>query len=129
MIISATQFNELIFPEDLKRIQDDQSAGNKLEHEYDFRIIRKNDGQTRWIKSRARSILDENGGLEVISGVNIDITDQVDALNKIKESEERFRSLAQTLPQMVWVTDEKGKGEFASLRWKEYSGIEPRGKK
>ena len=129
VIISATQFNELIFPEDLKRIQDDQSAGKKLEHEYDFRIIRKNDGQTRWIKSRARNILDENGGLEVISGVNIDITDQVEALIKIKESEERFRSLAQTLPQMVWVTDEKGNAEFASLRWKEYSGIEPGGEK
>ena len=129
VIISATQFNELIFPDDLKRIQDDQSAGNKLEHEYDFRIIRKNDGRTRWIKSRARSILDENGELEVISGVNIDITDQVEALIKIKESEERFRSLAQTLPQMVWVTDEKGNAEFASLRWKEYSGIEPGGEK
>ena len=59
----------------------------------------------------------------------IDNTLQVIVRRKIAESEERFRSLAQTLPQLVWVTDAQGKSEFASFRWKEYSGIEPSGEK
>lgn len=58
-----------------------------------------------------------------------DITEQRNNERAVKESEERFRSLAQTLPQLVWITDAQGNQEFASPRWKEYSGIELDGKK
>lgn len=57
------------------------------------------------------------------------VTKQVLATKKIEESEDRFRLLAETLPQLVWMTDEKGNSEFASHKWKEYSGIEPKGEK
>lgn len=56
-----------------------------------------------------------------------DITKLRNNERAIKESEVRFRSLAQTLPQLVWVTDAQGNQEFASSRWKEYSGFEPIG--
>jgi PAS domain S-box-containing protein len=101
-----------------------QSAPTAEEQEYDFRIIRKNDGEIRWVKSRARNILDEQGALQFISGVNIDITEQVIALNKIQESEKRFRNLAETLPQMVWVMNSDGGIEYGSKNWKEYSGFD-----
>lgn len=70
-------------------------------------------------------VLDQDGKVEAIAGTTRDITMQIEARKKIEESEERFRSLAQTLPQLVWVTNAQGQAEFASLRWKEYSGIEP----
>jgi PAS domain S-box-containing protein len=56
-----------------------------------------------------------------------DVTRQKHIEKNIRDSEERFRSLAQTLPQLVWVTDAQGISEFASIRWEEYSGIEPNG--
>ena len=58
-----------------------------------------------------------------------DITEQRKSERVIKESEERFRSLAQTLPQLVWMTDAQGNQEFASSRWKEYTGIDTGGEK
>lgn len=72
-------------------------------------------------------IIDKDGKVAAIAGTTRDITPQVEARKLIEESEERFRTLAQTLPQLVWVTDAQGNSEFASLRWKEYSGIEPDG--
>ena len=54
---------------------------------------------------------------------------ELEKIKEIQQSEERFRTLAQTLPQLVWVTDAQGTSEFASFRWKEYSGIEPGGEK
>ena len=102
-IINSAQFNALIVPEDLKRIQDDQSAGNILEHEYDFRIIRKSDGEVRWIKSRARNVVDQQGALQFISGVNIDITEQVIALTKLQASEEKFKRLVLQAPVAICV--------------------------
>jgi PAS domain S-box-containing protein len=65
-----------------------------------------------------------------ISGVIVTVTEvseKVEARKKIEESEKRFRSLAETLPQLVWETDAKGNALFASGRWNEYSGITPAG--
>lgn len=69
------------------------------------------------------------GEIDGILVYGVDVSEQVLARKKIEESEERFRSLAQTLPQLVWVTDAQGNPEFASVRWKTYSGIESRGEK
>jgi len=59
--------------------------------------------------------------------VGDDITPQVMARQKIEESERRFRTLAETLPQLVWMTDGQGMQEYASSRWEEYVGIQPTG--
>ncbi len=74
-------------------------------------------------------VIDHDGNVEAVAGTTRDITQQVEARKQIEESEERFRSLAQTLPQLVWVTDAQGNAEFSSSRWKEYSGIDPVGEK
>ncbi len=54
-----------------------------------------------------------------------DVTRQKHIEKEIRDSEERFRLLAHTLPQLVWVTDTQGNTEFISIRWVEYSGVEP----
>jgi PAS domain S-box-containing protein len=51
-----------------------------------------------------------------------DITEQVAAEASLKESENRFRVLAETLPQMVWVNSAEGAPEYMSGKWKEYFG-------
>ncbi|MDR3679412.1 MAG: ATP-binding protein [Flavipsychrobacter sp.] len=65
-----------------------------------------------------------------ITGVIIlcqDVTGTVLAGKMIRESEARFRTLAETLPQLVWMTDKNGLPDYASSRWKEYTGVEPDG--
>jgi PAS domain S-box-containing protein len=65
-----------------------------------------------------------------ISGIKItliDVTEKVEARKKIEESEKRFRSLTESIPQLIWETDEKGNLLFASGKWFEYTGIEPSG--
>ncbi|MNQ34702.1 Phytochrome-like protein cph1 [compost metagenome] len=65
-----------------------------------------------------------------ISGIKItliDVTEKVEARKKIEESEKRFRSLTESIPQLIWETDEKGNSLFASGKWFEYTGIEPNG--
>src|SRR5947199_8317089 len=52
-----------------------------------------------------------------------DVTAQVLARKSIEESENRFRTLAESLPQMVWIRDSEGNMEYASKDWEIYSGI------
>lgn len=57
----------------------------------------------------------------------IDVSHQVEARSRIMASEEQFRTLTETLPQLVWMTDKEGRQLFASGRWAEYTGIVPLG--
>ncbi|QRR00620.1 ATP-binding protein [Dyadobacter sandarakinus] len=61
-----------------------------------------------------------------ISGITVmatDITEEVRSRRVIEESEEKFRMLTETLPQLVWMTDKDGTLQFASRQWLEYSGM------
>ncbi len=87
------------------------------------------DGQL--VKSYAKLVYEPmrepDGSISGIMVVGDDITPQVLARQKIEESESRFRTLAETLPQLVWMTDQNGFQEYASSRWEEYTGIQPTG--
>ncbi len=56
-----------------------------------------------------------------------DITESVLLRKSIEESESKFKILIETLPQMVWVTDARGIQQFVSVRWNEYTGMQPKG--
>ena len=51
------------------------------------------------------------------------MTDQRRAEADLRESVERFRTLAEAVPQMVWVTDPAGRVVQVNRRWTEYTGI------
>jgi PAS domain S-box-containing protein len=68
---------------------------------------------------------DEQGNIVMIPANSTDIAIQKLAEEKIKESEQHFRSLTMALPQLVWVTDAAGRQEFVTDRWKEYTGLDP----
>ncbi len=72
-------------------------------------------------------VIDQGGNVEAIAGTTRDITEQVETMKRIEESETRFRSLAESLPQLIWETDGKGNAMYASGRWKEYTGLTPAG--
>ncbi len=73
------------------------------------------DGEYRWFLTRVFPIANAEGEVIRWVGTNTDINEQ-------KNAEDQFRLLAETLPHMVWVTDEKGIGEFNSKRWEAYTG-------
>jgi PAS domain S-box-containing protein len=88
-------------------------------------FIQKSDGMHRWILTSTSPLLNEDGDLMMVLTTSTNITVQKLAEEKIKESEEHFRNLTQALPQLVWVTDQTGKQEFVTERWKEYTGLDP----
>ncbi len=89
------------------------------------RLVHRQTKTFSWQSIYAIPFLNSEGNLTQLLSASIDITDQKASEEKIRQSEARFRTLAEALPHLVWVTDEKGNAEFASVRWEAYSGIDP----
>ncbi|MBB3018986.1 PAS domain S-box-containing protein [Microvirga lupini] len=73
-------------------------------------------GRVSWISMHAYPV---GEGLAVFYG---DVTQQVEAEERLRESEERLRLMADAVPQIVWVTDAEGNAEFFNRQWFEYTG-------
>lgn len=59
------------------------------------------------------------------TGVSVyfrDVTEQRRAEKGLRESEERFRLMADAVPQIVWITDDEGRVEFFNKQWSNYTG-------
>ncbi len=108
-------------------LQDFFSDQNKSMYELEYRTIGLTDRKIRWVRSKGKATFDALGKPLRIAGIIQDVTQRKLAEEKIRESEARFRLLAEALPQLVWVTDEKGTNEYTSQRWEDYSGVKPGG--
>ena len=102
-------------------------ATTKQKAYYMLYRLRHKGGGYRWAIDSGQPKLGADGNFEGMIGTVIDVHEQKLAEDKIRENEEKFRTLAESLPQLVWMTNEKGDQEYASNRWSEYTGIEPNG--
>jgi diguanylate cyclase (GGDEF)-like protein/PAS domain S-box-containing protein len=71
----------------------------------EFRIIRPDNGEIRWISSRTKVERDEQGNAIRSIGAHLDITDRKRAEEALRESEERFRLAAEAASLGVWDYD------------------------
>src|SRR5215210_4589710 len=47
------------------------------------------------------------------------------ALDELRESEQRYRLLADAMPQIIWTADADGSFDYYNRRWYEYTGRTP----
>jgi PAS domain S-box-containing protein len=59
---------------------------------------------------------------EYLAGYCSDITERKRFEDAIKESEERFRTLASALPQLIWSTDALGRIDYVNQVWVNFAG-------
>jgi len=118
-------WSEAIHPEDRARVRD-AAAANQISGNYDeeFRIARP-DGSIRWVRDRAFPIKSSRGEVERIVGLARDITDQRDAENALRHSEERFRSFIENASDLITVIDRGGLIQFQSPSSQRVLGFDP----
>jgi len=69
----------------------------------EYRIVRP-DGLVRWVSDRAYPVRDEAGQVLHVVGVAEDITTQREAEEALRESEEKFRTVAEQSPNMIFIS-------------------------
>ena len=64
-----------------------------------------------------------DGSLRFIEGLNLDMTRQKQAEEELRESEQRWRSLTEALPQLVWSATPDGACDYFSTQWTQHTGV------
>jgi PAS domain S-box-containing protein len=66
----------------------------------------------------------EDGFLKGGWGTQRNITEKKKIELELKESEDRFRELADTAPAMIWICDENNKTTYVNRSWIEFTGLD-----
>jgi len=95
----------IVHPEDLPSVMEkwsvDMAAGETCEYEM---RLRRADGEYRWFLVRTVPLRDEQGKIVKWYGTSTDIEDRKRAEDALRESEEKFRQLAENIREVVWMT-------------------------
>jgi PAS domain S-box-containing protein len=115
---------DVIHPDDRMAFRKANAAAIRNGHmePSEFRVIWP-DGQVRWLLSRGEMLRDADGRVVRAVGVNIDITDRRQAFERVRESEQRFRALADSAPVLLWVSRSDGRREFVNRAYVAYLGV------
>jgi PAS domain S-box-containing protein len=101
--------------EEEPRILGKLRSGERIDH-YETMRLRK-DGKLIHVSITVSPIKDSNGTIIGASKIARDITERVRAEESLRESEARFRQLADAMPQIVWTATAEGEFDYFNLRW------------
>jgi len=104
------EFSKLLHPEDkdfvISQAKKKQIGDKAVVHHHKYRIITKF-GEIRWIENFSKTISYKGKPADLI--MSIDITDQKNANEKLRTSEEKYRHLYESSPNAILLINMKGK--------------------
>jgi PAS domain S-box-containing protein len=122
-VLNKVKFSDLLAPESqviFRRcfpIFKQQGWINNLE----FQVIKK-DGSTLWVNLNATAIVDESGRYIMSRSTLFDISERKLVEEALKQSEAKFRSLSESSPIGIFMTDLMGKTIYTNPRAQEICG-------
>ncbi|GGO26241.1 hypothetical protein GCM10008949_16900 [Deinococcus humi] len=121
--LSLEQVIATVHPEDraglIAEINEAIRCGGPYTHQY---RVRRRDGRYYWIEASGRVDHAEDGTPLSFPGVLLDLEERRAMLSALRESETRFRELADHISQFAWTADASGSISWYNQRWYDYTG-------
>ena len=123
-----------VHPDDrarVMRVADDLARGRARQTFSSNRNLAR-DGRVLHCEWYNTALLDDAGEVAAQFSLVLDVTDRVHAeeraraaLGEAEETERRFRTMAESIPQLAWMADPDGAIFWYNQRWYEYTGTRP----
>ncbi|WP_160143932.1 PAS domain-containing protein [Chryseolinea soli] len=123
MHLSFLAMRQAVHPRDLRVVEKAfDNALKKGTYYYEARVIHP-DQSVHWIQTRGKVFYSDDHVPLRMLGTMIDITERKRAERVIEESEKKFRTLADSMPQFIWTADKTGNLNYFSRSVYQYTGI------
>lgn len=123
-LTALSSWAELVHPDDrenaLNRMKCLVNSGD-FSFNTEHRCINRH-GSVVWVNIRASLVFSSGQPQFVVAHIE-DITERKRSEEALRESESRFRTMADTCPSMMWVTDASGDLKFVNQASKEFFGV------
>jgi PAS domain S-box-containing protein len=119
-------WTDRVHPEDLHlvEVEAQRCMQERKPLEIKYRII-WSDGSLHWVETKGVYQYESNGTASHLIGVVRDITEQKQAEEMLRASEDQLRSLADSIPNLAWWANSDGYITWYNKRWYEYTGMTP----
>jgi PAS domain S-box-containing protein len=121
-----TLWRTRLHPDDREWVVAEDEADTGDTWSVDYRSITK-DGRTIWLHNEARLLRDRDGTPITWQGLVTDITERKLAEERVRDAEERFRTLVEQLPVAVYTdaVDEQSTAVYISPQYEALTGYSP----
>jgi PAS domain S-box-containing protein len=115
-------WTKAIHPDDLEHTEQawEKAVAEKSSYEVEYRM-RRYDGVYCYFLARGVPVLEKDGKIREWVGTCIDITERKKAEEALKDSEEKFRNLAEKSPNMIFI-NQKGRVVYANRKAEDSMG-------
>jgi len=112
-------FASIIHPHDRRRVKESvgQSIDNQHPYVLEYRIVRA-DGKIAWVYDKGQGTRDQNGVVQWLDGVILDISDRKQTEFQLRETQAFLNSVIENLPVGVFIKDAK---ELQVMYWNKTS--------
>jgi PAS domain S-box-containing protein len=111
-----------LHPADFDRTLDTYHAAFDARRPYEMEFrLQRDDGAWRWLLERGCPHLGPGGEFVGFIGTCIDITEHRETVEQLRENRARFKTLAESLPQMIWTCLRDGYTDYVSRQWRSNS--------
>ena len=120
---SYDDWRKLVHADDLARIEAERAEALREQQVFniEYRIMHGS-GEIRWISSRGQGWYDADGKPVRVLGINMDVTGRKRAEAGVRESERRFRVLADSAPVLIWINGPEG-AQFVNQAYRDFVGV------
>jgi len=117
------EFRHRIYPEDQALVWEAVADARQKREPFtaEFRVLHL-DGTVRWVTEGGQFYYSANGDAVRMLGMAVDITERKQAEQRLRESEERFRLVANTAPVLIWMSGTDKLCNYVNQRWLEFTG-------
>ena len=119
---SQEMWAELVHPDDRAQLTADfeRAVAQRSDLDLEHRIV--HNGRTRWINSRGRCFFDENDQLTRTAGIIVDVTERKEREAERRVLEQRFQTMADSAPVLIWIADSSKNCTWFNRPWLEWTG-------
>ena len=125
-----SSFQKMVHPEDMGKMMTAWTGALVSGENYSTEARLKNsEGEYQWFRVNGEPFRNASGDIEKWIGTLVNINPQknweqhlINALNKVEESERRFRTVADSAPVLIWMSGTNTQCSFVNKAWQAFTG-------